>query len=485
MATAKAYTPEDREPTPAPGPHKLVGIQHILTEDYPPLQWVIPDLMPEGLTMLFSAPKVGKSIVALYISLRMALKKGTVGGHVIYLSLDDRSERRMQTRLRDLLQGTEMNESIDFVFQSEKIGKGLVEQLAMDLEARPDTKLIVIDVYAKVKPEGGNDIFKSDYDALEPLRTFAEQHHIAILLIHHSRKRKDADDWLNEINGSTGLSAAVDTIWKLDRKRGGYDMRLFTTGRDAEDAVLNLDINDLGAAWVADAEVEENEDKGSVEPKLMNALLSFSPERPARNDLLATVTGLKLSTVKVTMRRLLRQGKVVQPSRGGYHLPENEKLQKLHVQNDNVTFVTLDDDPPPVVDINTRRKPVGPHPMGRECAGKCWTRIAPEPDAPCGCCGRPKTWRIVSHAGAALYICQKCHPSWREWQDEDDEQDTSRENANTEPSPQAGAHETDGAEDRSALGEQSGGDLRQRGDHQEAASMETTPLFASAEGGES
>ena len=145
-----------------PEPVHTYDLDENLHEEFEPLQWIIPDYLPEGLTLLFARPKVGKSMLALALSLRMARRtSGGVDGEVLYLSLDDTSMRRLQSRARSLLQGEEIERNRVFVAtQAETLDSGFIEQLLYWMVERPRTKLIVIDVYARIKPKKQDKIAK-------------------------------------------------------------------------------------------------------------------------------------------------------------------------------------------------------------------------------------------------------------------------------------------------------------------------------------
>src|SRR5512139_3948027 len=51
------------------GPRKSFKIKELLTANYPPLKFVVPGLIPVGLTILAGRPKEGKSWLALQIAL--------------------------------------------------------------------------------------------------------------------------------------------------------------------------------------------------------------------------------------------------------------------------------------------------------------------------------------------------------------------------------------------------------------------------------
>jgi AAA domain len=88
-------------------------------------------------------------------------------------------------------------------------------------EAAENPRLIVIDVFNKVKPKhkGAASNYDADYRALGPLKELADVYGIAILVLHHTRKLP-AHDPFHTVSGSTGFTGAADTVLILARKGG-------------------------------------------------------------------------------------------------------------------------------------------------------------------------------------------------------------------------------------------------------------------------
>ena len=75
---------------------------------FPPLKFIVPGLIVEGLVILAGKPKVRKSWMALDIALAVAAGRFCLGdrkcqqGNVLYLALED-GDRRLQRRITKLL----------------------------------------------------------------------------------------------------------------------------------------------------------------------------------------------------------------------------------------------------------------------------------------------------------------------------------------------------------------------------------------------
>lgn len=202
---------------------------------YAPLPFVVEDLLPQGLHLLAGAPKIGKSWLALWLCLCTAQGKplwnfATKPCEVLYLCLED-SFQRIQSRLFDLTE--DAPPSLHFAVMAEQLHSGLVEQIEQFLQEHPATGLVVIDTLQRIRT-AGNEVnpYASDYRDIGVLKTLADRHRIAILLIHHLRKLND-DDPMNMISGTTGLSGATDSNFVLRKnKRGENTATLYCTGRD-------------------------------------------------------------------------------------------------------------------------------------------------------------------------------------------------------------------------------------------------------------
>ena len=87
----------------------------------------------------------------------------------------------------------------------------------------------------------------------EVLRKLAQEHRVALLLIHHQNKGKDQSP-VDSINGTTGVAAGVDSLLVLEDKNGNKPMHI--KSRETEDASLALrfDLDTGGWAVAGDAE---------------------------------------------------------------------------------------------------------------------------------------------------------------------------------------------------------------------------------------
>ena len=253
--------PSSSEYTPAP-----FTLQELLARQLPPIQWAIPDILPEGLTLLAGKPKLGKSWLALAMALAVAAGGVALGsypvmqGEVLYLALED-NERRLQARAQQLLASmTTVPNTIAFELRWPRLDQGGLLHLEEYLKAHPQVRLVVIDTWARVSPKAQHrqrSQYEDEYEALTPLKYLADTYRVSILAIHHLRKMR-GDDVLDEITGSIGLTGAVDGALILKRERGQHEASLFVTGRDIEhEQQLALRFDAQTALWTLVGNAEE------------------------------------------------------------------------------------------------------------------------------------------------------------------------------------------------------------------------------------
>ena len=220
---------------------KIYSSEYIMNTPMKPIEFVVDNLISQGLFILAGAPKVGKSWLALDVCLSIAkgekvLGKATSCGHAVYLSLED-SLIRLQNRLYELTDVP--SDNLHFAIMAESISNGLPEQIEYCRKRFDDLKIVVIDTLQKVRNESESS-YGSDYQELSMLKALADKLGIAIVLVHHTRKCSDSDPF-NMISGSTGLSGCVDgSMVLIETKRGSRKAKLHCVGRDIENQEINV-----------------------------------------------------------------------------------------------------------------------------------------------------------------------------------------------------------------------------------------------------
>lgn len=164
----------------------------------------------------------------------------------------------------------------------------------------------------RIKPAGkpGQNSYESDYEAMEGLQRWATERRIAVVCLHHTRKG-GADDPLEALSGSNGLSACADTTLLLDRDGNG--ITLYVRGRDVEEKESALKF--VAGVWNVTgeaADVRRSDERGNILAALEEAVEPMSP------NMIADVTGMKGGNVRRLLFSMLKAGEVDKSGRGQY-----------------------------------------------------------------------------------------------------------------------------------------------------------------------
>jgi len=211
-------------------------VADLMKKELPPLEEIIPQILPEGLTVLSGKPKTGKSYLVMDWGLAIAHGGLAMGqlpckqGSVLYMALEG-NERLLKERLTTLGRYFERETSsvtnLEIALRAKVLDKGGYEQIEGWIKGHPDAKLAIIDTYQKVKPmkRGNIDDYDAAVETLGRLQEIANEKHISILIVHHNTKSKTDDDF-DAILGTTGIRATTDTNIVLNRTRGGDDSEI-------------------------------------------------------------------------------------------------------------------------------------------------------------------------------------------------------------------------------------------------------------------
>ena len=234
-----------------PKPLTVIDGETLLDTRLPKRSFCIETLLPEGISMLGGAPKIGKSWMVLDFGVRIA--KGepiwnlpTKQGTVLYLALED-SLSRIQERLCKLTD--DVPSKLFFTTVAGTLSDDLCFQIEQFISEHTDTVLVIIDTFQLVRIGGIDTSYANDYSEVRILKALADKLHISLLLVHHLRKQGDNDP-VNKLSGTTGISGAMDAVFILDvSKRHARGATLFCTGRDIESREIELNMSRETCAW--------------------------------------------------------------------------------------------------------------------------------------------------------------------------------------------------------------------------------------------
>lgn len=340
----------DPPPAQAPLPKAPLVLIHsardLMERQMPPVRWVVPGILPEGVALLAGKPKLGKSWMALGFCISVCAGGRALGtvpverGSALYLALED-NERRLQSRFRKVLDGAETPPGLDYTTECPRLDAGGLEAIAGWLEAHEGARLVVIDTLAKIRPKAaGKNVYQEDYEALEKLLPLAAKYNVAIVVVAHLRKAA-AGDPLDEINASTGLTAGIDGAMILKKDRMRADACLFVTGRDIEEEKeyalrWNADVG----SWTLVGDAEEYR-ASNERAEIVDYLRAIG--RTASPKELAQELDKNASTLRTLLTKMVSQGQIEVVSYGQYAVVEKPEPAEPTVDSvDTLDSVAVD-----------------------------------------------------------------------------------------------------------------------------------------------
>jgi len=221
-------------------------------QEFPPLTYAVPGLIPEGSVLLVGPPKIGKSWLVLTIALAAASGGKALGldipkRPVLYLALED-GDRRLQDRCRRLLGGDPIPE--EFEYQTRVEPGRILDTIGAWLHWKTDPPLVILDTLGKVLPptQMGEDRYARDYRVGTALKRIVDDVPGTTLLVNHHDRKASAEDFVDSVSGTHGLAGAADTIVVLTRDRQQVLGKVQVTGRDVAEGEYAVYFRD-GAVW--------------------------------------------------------------------------------------------------------------------------------------------------------------------------------------------------------------------------------------------
>ncbi|MDI3344366.1 AAA family ATPase [Streptomyces sp. AJ-1] len=300
----------------------------LMDTEFPEPKWAVPGLISEGVNLLAGPPKVGKSWMSLGLGLSVAAGGKALdtvpveGGPVLYLALED-TPRRLQSRMGKILGGQPAPVGLTLATQCPPLPQGGNEAIANWLERNPDARMVVIDVFAKmrgVSPPGAS-AYDADYAAVGHAKRLADHYGVAIVLVHHVRKA-GSDDFLTEVSGTNGLAGAADATLVLKRARGKADGMLHVTGRDVDEAEYALQFHANAGAWQLLEGPAMDHTVGDTRAAILRHLRSQPGGQP--KDIAAALPQIDPHTIRRTCSRMAADGQLTKEGNRYFASPEDK-----------------------------------------------------------------------------------------------------------------------------------------------------------------
>ncbi|TGS94788.1 AAA family ATPase [Mesorhizobium sp. M2D.F.Ca.ET.171.01.1.1] len=294
-------------------------LQHM---EFEPLRYVIPGYLAEGATLLAGKPKLGKSWLVLDWCISVAIggyalgKIKCEGGDVLYAALED-NHRRLKRRMSQVIPHSQSwPERLTLRTAMRRLDDGLLDDIRTWAWNVENPRLIVIDTLAKVRPPAkpNDKPYEADYRAVSPFTDLAAELRLAIVIVHHTRKM-DADDPLDMVSGTTGLTGGVDSVMVLTKD--GQGTILTGRGRDLDDIESAIKLDSSGH-WTLLGEADQVR-RSKERNKILEAVRDLGEAGPKE---IAAATSMREANVKYLVLEMAKAGELEKIERGLYRLPK-------------------------------------------------------------------------------------------------------------------------------------------------------------------
>lgn len=277
----------------------LMSADYLLTTTFPEPKWIVPGIIPAGLTVLGGAPKMGKSFLSLQLMLSVVTGGMFLGRKVerrpcLYLALED-PPSRLQERMRNMNWPLESPADFFSVFTVREIIKDFNSEGANHLAQIIENKgyeMVIIDTLSKVF-KGDKNEEQEMMAFVSPLQIMAQEQEIGLVLVHHHGKMMNKDV-VKDLMGSTALGGAADTILGVYRERNSVGAELSMTGRSVTEKTIKIRFDPKTMCWQPDD----------------NPLAGLTPEQ---SDVIVTLEQIGSATLREIIEAL---GKIWPDERG-------------------------------------------------------------------------------------------------------------------------------------------------------------------------
>jgi hypothetical protein len=303
----------------------------ILATRYPPLRAIVAGYLYEGFTVLAGRQKLGKTWLAIDWGAAVATGGIAMGsipcdqGDVLYIDMEN-GPRRIQGRINTLFPNEREIPNLsrlEWVTEAPQLDQGFIAELERWRTSVLVPTLVVIDVLQRIKPVGSmaRNSYENDYSAWAPLQQWATENRVAVLGLHHTKKG-GADDPLEALSGSNGLSACADTTIVLDQDQNGRT--LYVRGRDVEEKETAVIFAAGNWTVLGDASDVRRTDERS---QILSALLIA--DEPMNPKAISVATGSGRNSTDQLLYKMARAGEVEKTGRGLYIHPDRPELRKV------------------------------------------------------------------------------------------------------------------------------------------------------------
>ena len=279
----------------------LMSAYELMNLDLPELKVIvgvgeqIPFLV-EGLCIIASPPKTGKSFLSLGMCNAVALGSDflgykTCGCDTLYYDLE--SSQNLEKKRLEKIAESMGSIAPNFYIKDQAptmIDGQFEKELIKHLKDNPNIGLVIVDVFQKIRrPKGKNeDDYTALYRDMDSLLKIAHEYHIALILIHHTTKGATKENGFDAILGSVAFQGKTDQMIVLIKEKFTDDItKIYGKGRTI-DGMIELDATINNGVW-------QKCDKASIRESAQEQLKQEYMDSDIRQGVLAILEHTKKS----------------------------------------------------------------------------------------------------------------------------------------------------------------------------------------------
>jgi hypothetical protein len=290
-----------------------------------PVEHIVNGLLVPGATMLWGAPKSGKSTIALDMALGVSnggislSMFNCIQGDVLYVS--NETPRGVFNEVVDVLDDKVDRISVILQEDDPPIGNELKYVVQDWVEAVENARLVIVDTIDSMDPldRYENSIKTAEQERVRRWDKFAISKNLSAVLVQHDSKMKlgKDDDWTRSLTGTRGAGAGASNLIYLQANPGGSTGLLHITGRSLPSVDLDVVRFSGTRIWRATDMTEAQRKYGAVKQDILVAVRSET-DGLTRAELLTKFPGVPQGTIDAHLHQLTEKGDLVQPFRGKY-----------------------------------------------------------------------------------------------------------------------------------------------------------------------
>lgn len=218
---------------------------------------LIEGLIPQGVSLLTSDPKAGKSFMAAQMACAIAKGSKLWGRQarengVFYIDAEQGEGFAVDRWMNQT--GGQIPTNVDVAFSWRRMDKGGVKDLEEYLAVSPHVRLLVIDTLSQFYPveqqSGGNAYF-NEAVIMEKIRKIYRDWGCSVLMIHHNSKATQGSK-LKSASSTQALTGGCDGVMTLadsNLPELKFDGNLYVTGKNIHSSIIRLHFDEETSLW--------------------------------------------------------------------------------------------------------------------------------------------------------------------------------------------------------------------------------------------